>query len=91
VTIDRFSFAYSILNASVGPSIHVVDNSQLKTENIDVRMYSSLMGTFDFSTLTSHIYAMSSMPALVEKSIPFHTSYFSDPWTLPSLTSSIEG
>jgi hypothetical protein len=91
VTIDQLSFVYSSLNASVGPSIPMVDNSQLKTENIDVGMYSSLMDTFDFSAPTHHIYAMSNTPALVEKSIPFHTSYFSDPWNLPSLTSSIKG
>jgi hypothetical protein len=90
VTIDQLSFVYSTPNASVGSSILVVDNSQLETENIDVRMYSSLMGTFDFSVLIHHIYAMSSMPALVERSMTFRNSYFSDPWTLPSLTLSIE-
>jgi hypothetical protein len=91
VRIDQLSFAYSSPNASVGPSILVVDNSQPTSENIGVGMYSSLMGTFDFSALTHHIYAMSSTPASAEESIPFHTSYFSDPWTLPSLTLSIEG
>jgi hypothetical protein len=91
VTIDQLSFAYSSPNASVGPSIPVVDNSQPTTKNIGVRMYSSLMGTFYFSTPTHHIYAMSSMPTSVERSIPFYISYFSDPWTLPFPTSSIEG
>jgi hypothetical protein len=67
----------------------MVDNYQPKTENISVGIYYSLMGTFNFSAPTHHIYAMSSMPALVEESIPFFTSYFSDPWTLLSLTSSI--
>jgi hypothetical protein len=91
VTIDQLYFAYSSPNASVGPSIPVVENSQPTTKNIGVRMYSSLMGTFDFSAPIHHIYAMSSTPASVERSIPFRTSYFSDPWTLPSLTLSIEG
>jgi hypothetical protein len=91
VTIDRLSFAYSSPNASVGPSIPMVDNSQPTTENIGVGMYSSLMGTFNFSSLIHHIYAMSNMAASIERSIPFCTSYFSDPWTLPSLTLSIEG
>jgi hypothetical protein len=91
VRIDQLSFVYSRPNMSVGPSIPVVDNSQLTTENIGVRVYSSLMGTFNFSTLIHHIYAMSSTPTLVERSIPFRTSYFSDPWSLPSPTSSIEG
>jgi hypothetical protein len=35
VTIDQLSFAYSSPNASVGPSIPVVDNSQSETENIE--------------------------------------------------------
>jgi hypothetical protein len=34
---------------------------------------------------------MSSTLALVERSIPLHTSYFNDPQTLPSSNSSIEG
>jgi hypothetical protein len=48
MTIDQLSFAYASPNASVGPSIPMIDNSQPTTENIGVRMYSSLMGTFDF-------------------------------------------
>jgi hypothetical protein len=48
------------------------------------------MGTFDFSTLIHHVYAMSSRPASAERSILFCTSYFIYPWTLPSSTSSIE-
>jgi hypothetical protein len=60
VMIDQLSFAYSSPNASVGPSIPVIDNSQPTTENIGVRMYSSLMGT-----LTSwHRFTMF-MPCLV--------------------------
>jgi hypothetical protein len=34
---------------------------------------------------------MSSRHALAGRSIPFRTSYLSDPWTLPSPTSSSEG
>jgi hypothetical protein len=91
VTVDQLSFAYSSPNAYVGPSIPVIDNSQPTIENIGVRMYSSLMGTFDFSAPIHHVYAMSSRSALVGRSIPFRTSYISDPWTLPSPTSSSEG
>jgi hypothetical protein len=32
--IDQLSFVYSIPNASIGPSIPVIINSQLTTENI---------------------------------------------------------
>jgi hypothetical protein len=69
MTIDQLSFVYSSLNAFVGPSIPIVDNSQQATKNTGVGMYSSLMGTFNFSALTHHIYAMSSTPASVEESI----------------------
>jgi hypothetical protein len=91
VTIDQLSFVYSSPNASIGLSIPVIDNSQPKTKNIGVRMYSSLMGTFDFTTPIHHVYAMSSRRTLIGRSIPFRTSYFSDLSTLPSPTSSCEG
>jgi hypothetical protein len=89
--IDQLSFACSSPDASIGSSIPAIDNSQPTTENIDVRMYSSLMGTFDFMTPSHHVYAMSSRLVSKGRSIPFHTSYFSDPWTLPSSTVSCEG
>jgi hypothetical protein len=79
MTINQLSFAYSSPNASVGPSILVIDNSQPATKNISIRIYSSLMGTFDFSALIHHIYAMSSKHASTGRSIHFHTSYFIDP------------
>jgi hypothetical protein len=66
----------------------MIENSQPANENIGVGMYSSLMGTFDFLALIHHVYAMSSRPTSIGRSIPFRTSYFCDPWTLPSLTSS---
>jgi hypothetical protein len=89
--IDHLSFAFSSPNAALGPSIPVLDNSQPTTENIGVGMYSSLMGTFDFSTPSHHVYAMFSRPISKGRSIPFYTSYFSDLWTLPSPNSSCEG
>jgi hypothetical protein len=76
VTIDQLSFAYSSPNASLGQSIPVIDNSQPTTENIGVGMYSSLMGTFDFSAPNHQVYAMSSRPVSTGRSIPFRTSYF---------------
>jgi hypothetical protein len=91
MTINQLSFAYVIPSASVGPSILMVDNSQPTTENIGVKMYSSLMGTFNFMALVHHIYAMYSRPIFSERSAPFHTSYFNNPWTLPSSISYCEG
>jgi hypothetical protein len=59
VTIDQLSFAYSSPNASLGQSIPMIDNSRSAIENVGVGMYSSLMGTFDFSTPNHQFYAMS--------------------------------
>jgi hypothetical protein len=91
MTIDQLSFMFSSPNASIGLSIPVIENSQSATENISVEIYTSLMGTFDFSTLSHHVYAMSSRLVSTGRSIPFCTSYFSDLWTLSSPTSSCEG
>jgi hypothetical protein len=91
VTIDQLSFAYSIPNASPGQSIPVIDNSRPTTENIRVGMYSSLMGTFNFSASNHQVYAMSSRHVSTGRSIPFRTSYFDDLWTLPSPTLPCEG
>jgi hypothetical protein len=91
VMIDQLSFAYSSPNASLGLSIPVIDNSQMETKNIGVRMYSSLMGTFDFSASSHHVYSMYSRLVSIGRSIPFCTSYFSDPWTLPSPNLSFQG
>jgi hypothetical protein len=90
-TIDQLSFAYAIPNASVGSPIPVIKNSQPTTDNISVGMYSSLMGTFIFMAPVHHIYAMSNRPMSSMSYVPFCTSYFNDPWTLPSLTASCEG
>jgi hypothetical protein len=91
MTIDQLSFAYSSPNASIGPLVPMIENSQSTTKNIGVEMYSSLMGTFNFVASSHQVYAMYSRPILTGRSIPFHNSYFSDTWTLPSPTSSFEG
>jgi hypothetical protein len=69
----------------------VIDNSQPKTENIGVIMYSSLMGTFEFIAPVHHIYAMSSKSSRSKRFVPFYTSYFNDPWSLHSSNASCEG
>jgi len=53
--IDELCFAYTIPNASIGPSIPMIDNSQLKTENINVEMYYSLMDTLLHGIGSSYI------------------------------------
>jgi hypothetical protein len=49
------------------------------------------MGTLDFVAPIHHIYSMSIQSTSSMRSGTFHTSYFNDPWTLPSSTASYEG
>jgi hypothetical protein len=91
VTIDKLCFAHPSLNASVGPSIPVIENSRKAIKDVGVKMYSSLMGRFYFMAPIHHIYSISSRSSSSMRSIPFYTSYFNDPWTLPSLNMSFEG
>jgi hypothetical protein len=91
VTIDQLSFVHASPNASVGPSISVIDNSQQEIEDVGVGMYSSLVGSFDFVAPIYHIHTISGESLSSMRFIPFCTSYFNDPWTLPSSTMSYEG
>jgi hypothetical protein len=86
VTIEQLSFVHVSSNASVGPSIRVIENSQPTTEDIGVGMYSSLMGNFDFVSPIHHIYSMSSRFSSSMRFVLLHTLYFNDPWILHSLT-----
>jgi hypothetical protein len=81
--IDQLSFAHTSPSASVGPLIPVIENFEPTTKDIGVRLYSSLMGAFDFVAPIHHIYAMSSGSVSSMRFVPFYTSYFNDPWTLP--------
>jgi hypothetical protein len=90
VMIDQLSFTHAIPSASIGPSIPVIENSQSETEDVGVEMYSSLMGSFDFLAPIHHIHAISSEPSSSMRFVPFCTSYFNYPWTLPSLNMSCE-
>jgi hypothetical protein len=73
VMIDQLSFAHDITNASAGYLIPVIDNSQPATEDISVRMYSSLMGTFYFMEPIHHICAMCNRSSLLMRLVPFCT------------------
>ena len=48
--VNHLSFTNSSSFASSGPAVLVIDDSQLTTENIGVKMYPSLMETFKFLT-----------------------------------------
>jgi hypothetical protein len=89
--MDHFSIVHASPSALVGPLIPVIENSRQENEDIGVGMYSSLMGNFDFVAPIHHIYAISRRSSLSIRSIPFRTSYFNNPWTLPYSTMSYEG
>jgi hypothetical protein len=78
-------------SASVGTSVPLIDNSQQTNEDVGVRMYSSLMGRFDFMEPIHHIHVISSESSSSMKFVPLCTSHFNDPWNLPSPTIPYEG
>jgi hypothetical protein len=84
MTIDQSSFVHASTNASVGPLIPVINNYRKETKDVGVEMYSFLMGSFDFVAPIHHIHDISSRSLSSMRSVPFCTSYFNDPWTLPS-------
>jgi hypothetical protein len=49
------------------------------------------MVTFNFSAAISYINALFDESSSLLRFVSFHTSYFNDPWTLTSLTTSYEG
>jgi hypothetical protein len=58
MTINQLFFVHASPNELFGLLIPLIDNSQPATEDIGVKMYSSLMGTFDFVAPFHHIYSM---------------------------------
>jgi hypothetical protein len=79
VTIDQLLFVHASPNESVGPLIPVIENSWQETEDVGVRMYSSLMGSFDFMAPIHQIHSIFSRYSLSMRFIPFRTLYFNDP------------
>jgi hypothetical protein len=71
MTVDQLSFEYASPNGLVGLSIPMDDNYQPTTENIDVKMCSYIMRTFDFMAMIHHIYSMSSRLISSERYFPF--------------------
>lgn len=90
VTINQLYFFCSSSSASMGTSDPIFKNYQKTTENIGVRMYSSLMGTFNFSMSILYINVFSDESSVSLRHVSFYTSYFDDPWTLPSSTAPYE-
>ena len=76
-------------NASSESIIPLVNNPKQPIENLGVGMYSSLMGTFDLPAPSAIINAISSSKAPSRREF-FRTHYFSDPWPLPSSTTTLD-
>ena len=66
-----------------------MDNPHPPIDNLGVGMYSSLMGTFDFPSPIARINFVSSSKESSREEF-FRTHSFSDPWTLPSLTTTLD-
>ena len=63
VTVDQLDCSPVDPNASTNSTIPKVDDAKPPVENLGVRMYSSLMGTFDIPPPTIHINEISSSRA----------------------------
>jgi hypothetical protein len=84
VTIDQLSFSRPdpALGASTVP---MVDNPQAGVVNIGVGLCPSLMGTFDYPPPQGDVKFISTHhKAEIFHVSSFRTTYFQDPWTLPS-------
>ena len=89
ITINQTSFCNPSVNASLGASILIIDNSQPTTGSVGVGMYPSLMGTFSFLALVLMIRSSFGGSLSSLNSVSFHTTHMEDPWILPSLSPSI--
>ena len=76
-------------HASSDSTIPLVENPKQPIENLGVGMNSSLMGIFDLPTPSARINAISSSRGPSRREF-FRTHYFSDPWTLPSSTTTLD-
>jgi hypothetical protein len=91
VTIDQLSF--SRLDPSLGASmVPLIDNHQPGMVNIGVGLCPSLMGTFDYPPPQGDIKFISNHHKVeIFQVSSFRTTYFTDPWILPSPSSMMEG
>jgi hypothetical protein len=90
VTIDQLSFSRPdpALGASTVP---LVDNPQAGVVNIGVGLCPSLMGTFDYPPPQSDVKFISTHhKAEIFHVSSFRTTYFNDPWILPSPSDTME-
>jgi hypothetical protein len=94
ISIDQLSF--SCLDPSLGTStVSMIDNPHLVIVHIGVGLCPPLMGTFDYPPPSGDVKLISVVPDQLKVDIfqlsSFNTTYFNDPWTLPSPSAPIEG
>jgi len=77
-------------HASSDSIVPLVDNPMQPIKNLGVGMYSSLMGIFYLPASLTRINAISSSRGPSRREF-FQTHYFSDPWPLPSSTTTLDG
>ena len=84
VTIDQLSFSRPDPSLWVSVVL-MIDNPQLGVVNIGVGLCPSLMGTFDYPPPQGDVKFISTHhKAEIFHVSSFRTTYFQDPWTLPS-------
>jgi hypothetical protein len=91
VTIDQLSFSRPdpALGASTVP---MIDNPQPGVINIGVGLCPSLMGTFDYPPPQGDIKFISNHHKVdIFQVSSFRTTYFDDPWILPSPSATMDG
>jgi hypothetical protein len=91
VTIDQLSFSRPdpALGASTVP---MIDNPQPGVVNVGVGLCPSLMGTFDYPPPQGDIKFISNHHKVeIFQVSSFRTTYFDDPWILPSPSATMDG
>jgi hypothetical protein len=94
VTIDQLSFSRP--DPSSGAStVPMIDNPQPNVINVGFGLCPSLMGMFDYLPPSSDVKMISVVPDQPRDNIfqvsSLCTTYFIDPWTLPSPSALMEG
>jgi hypothetical protein len=90
VTIDQLSFSQP--NPALGAStVPMIDNPQAGVVNIGVGLCPSLMGTFDYPPPHGDVKFISNHhKAEIFHVSSFRTTYFEDPWILPSPSATMD-
>jgi hypothetical protein len=91
VTIDQLSF--SIPDPSLGVSmVPMIDNPQLGVVSVGVGLCPSLMGPFDYPPPQGDVeFIYDHHKVEIFQVSSFRTTYFIDPWILPSPSVTMEG